>query len=360
MNRKLLLSGLLIFNGYSTFAQAKIPIIRATSDAVDIRDGKSCTKNAWRIMPEKRPDIYQTSNKNKKVTFYTNIDAITFRVKPDKTYDFIILLNNKDSAFTQIKYLPTYLEVLKNAKNYNFSDTRPILDYSYTSENNPELLALRKKFNLDSVAGAGDEITKILNLLHWVHYSFLYDGTKDTPEHNGIADLMTKCINNHGTMHCGAFASVLNDCYQAMGFKSRKVVCLPKDSTDMDCHSINTVYSATLRKWIWIDPTNNAYVMDENGVLLSIAEVRERLINGKPLILNPDANMNRAFSVAKENYLNEYMAKNLYAFQCYAEPKGDSQCNLLLPIDYKGVIPRTRMNNPKCTNNPDVFWAKPQ
>ena len=161
-------------------------------------------------------------------------------------------------------------------------------------------------------------------------------------------------------MHCGALASVLNDCYQAMGLKSRKVVCLPKDSTDFDCHSINTVYSETLNKWIWIDPTNNAYVMDETGVLLSIAEVREHLINGKPLILNPDANVNRAFSVTKENYLNEYMAKNLYAFQCYAEPKGDSQSNLLLPLDYKGVIPRTRMNNPKCTNNPDIFWAKPQ
>ena len=55
---------------------------------------------------------------------------------------------------------------------------------------------------------------------------------------------------------------------------------------------INSVYSQQLQKWIWIDPTNNAYVKDENGNLLSIAEVRDRLIHNKPLVLNEDANWN--------------------------------------------------------------------
>jgi hypothetical protein len=155
-------------------------------------------------------------------------------------------------------------------------------------------------------------------------------------------------------------ASVLNECYLAIGMKSRQVVCLPKDSTDLDCHSINTVFSKTLNKWLWIDPTNNAYVMNEKGELLSIAEVRQRLIDNKPLILNPDANVNRIYSAVKENYLYDYMAKNLYAFHCFVDGGGESQSNLLLPVEYKGVIPRTRMSKPMCTNNPDLFWAKPE
>jgi len=109
-----------------------------------------------------------------------------------------------------------------------------------------------------------------------------------------------------------------------------------------------------------MDPTNNAYVMNERGDLLSIAEVRDRLINNKPLILNPDANINRVNSRTKKDYLYEYMAKNLYAFQCFTDGGGESKSNLLLPVEYKGIIPRTRMNKPKCTTNPELFWAKPE
>jgi len=119
------------------------------------------------------------------------------------------------------------------------------------------------------------------------------------------------------------------------------------------------VYSNSLEKWVWIDPTNDAYVMNEKGDLLSISEVRERLINDIPLILNPDANWNHKTSVEKEEYLYNYMAKNLYAFQCFVTGGGESKSNLLLPAEYKGIIPRAAMNKPRCTKNPDIFWAKP-
>lgn len=61
-----------------------------------------------------------------------------------------------------------------------------------------------------------------------------------------------------------------------------------------------------------MDPTFNAYVSDENGNLLSIAEVRERLRSDKPLVLNEDANWNNETKQTKEYYLDSYMAKNLY------------------------------------------------
>ena len=50
-------------------AQNKIPVIKANSIIVDIKDDKKLTKNAWRIVPEEKLDIYTTSAK--KVTFYT-------------------------------------------------------------------------------------------------------------------------------------------------------------------------------------------------------------------------------------------------------------------------------------------------
>jgi hypothetical protein len=337
-----------------------MPVIRATSNIVDIRDGSDFRKGHWRISPEIRPDIYTTFKKENRVTFLTDLDSISFLVKPDETYDFIILLNGKDSAVTQIRYRPSFLEVLKMGKGYDFRDTRVHPRFAYKSQDDPILKSLRIRFKLDSIAGAGDEISKFIKILHWIHTTFRHDGSKDAPQSNGVEDLMTKCINEQKTLDCGSLAVVLGDCYSALGFKSRRIVCLPKDSTDVDCHSINAVYSHTFKKWLWMDATNDAYVMNERNEPLSIAEVRERLIDEKPLKLNVDANWNHVRQVTIEDYLYNYMAKNLYALEYFYESHGANKSILLLPLDSEGIFPRTRRFNPACTHNPDVFWAPPE
>lgn len=138
------------------------------------------------------------------------------------------------------------------------------------------------------------------------------------------------------------------------------------------------VYSNDMKKWLWIDPTHDAYVMNEKGELLSIEEVRERLITDKPLILNPEANWNFKSSTEKEFYLYNYMAKNLYRFECpvnseydlETRQKGKEMTYLqLMPIDYPKQNPdKTENTNKKDgatkisykTNNPEIFWKAPK
>ena len=73
MRQKLKLLIVLIIIGQTVLAQQKLPIIRASSDTVDIRDGDNFNKAGWTISPKTRPDIYTTSNKNKKSRkFYHN------------------------------------------------------------------------------------------------------------------------------------------------------------------------------------------------------------------------------------------------------------------------------------------------
>ncbi len=96
---------LIVFCGsLSVFGQTNLPIIRATSKNVAINDGGYLDENAWTLSPEAKPDIYiaDRSQKTKKVTFYTDIDSISVKLKPGTVFDFIILLNGKDSCFTQI------------------------------------------------------------------------------------------------------------------------------------------------------------------------------------------------------------------------------------------------------------------
>jgi hypothetical protein len=88
----------------SIFAQSKLPVIKANSKKVAINDGGYLDKNAWTLSPETKPDVFTAdrTRKTKWVTFYTDIDSIKIKVKPDTRYNFIILLNGKDSCYTQV------------------------------------------------------------------------------------------------------------------------------------------------------------------------------------------------------------------------------------------------------------------
>lgn len=368
---------ILLFIGQLLTAQEKTITIKANSTSVDIRDGESFKKGTWKITPEANPDVYVTSSLGKKVTFYTDLDSISIEISKTTKFDFIILLNGKTKAFTQIKYKPTYLETLKEASKYNLTENREIPKFTYQDKENPNLVALRNGFKLDSIAGKGNEVSKIINLLHWIHNLIPHDGQHANPEVKNAMNMIAVCKKDKRGLNCRGLATVLNECYLSLGIKSRFVTCLPKDHEDTECHVINMVYSNDLKKWLWIDPTNDAYVMNEKGELLSIEEVRERLINNGPLIVNPDANWNHKESVKKENYLYNYMAKNTYRFECPLVSEYNSETWFdgksitfvdLLPIDYDTQEPIKKEGKNKITgttfiyfktNNPSLFWQTP-
>ncbi len=376
---KIKISLIIIFSlvGQLIIAQQNTPIINASSKKIDVRDGKIFKKQSWNISPELNPDIYETSSLGQKVTFITDKDSITVKIKKDTEFNFIVLLNDSIRAITQIKYKIPYLEKLKNAEKYNYSDNRFIPNFSYQSMENPNLIKIRKDLKLDSVAGTGNEISKILNLLHWVHNIIRHDGSSNNPTLKNAIELIKVCKTENRGVNCRMMATILNECYLSIGIKSRYVTCMPKETEFDDCHVINMVYSNDLKKWIWIDPTFDAYVMNEKGELLGLAEVRERLINSKTLILNPEANWNKKNSQTKEHYLETYMAKNLYRLETPLISEYDSETwksgkeiNYveLLPLD--GIVQnpqKSEQTNTKTgvkftnykTNNPNLFWTEP-
>jgi hypothetical protein len=325
--------------------------------------------------------IYALSN-DKKMAIMTLSKAIdagynNYRhVQSDTDLDSI--RNEKEflELNQKLKATGDYLDILKRAHQYNPSDNRPLPAFSYQQSDNANLTALRIGFNLDSIAGQGSDVLQILNLMHWVHDLVPHDGMNGNPEVKNALSMLDVCKKENRGLNCRGLALVLNECYLSMGIKSRIVTCLPKDSLkiDQDCHVINSVYSESLKKWLWIDPTFDAYVMNEKGEMLSIAEVRERLINGKTLILNPDANWNNQSAQTKEDYLENYMAKNLYMLECPASSEYNMETSSegktytyirLLPMDYFEQKPdkeedkREKSNTTWIThntNNPNVFW----
>ena len=135
---------LFVLNGN---AQNKIITITASDKNVDIREAGILHKKAWIISPEVKPDIYVTEYANSAITFYTDIDSITFNVTKNGVYDFIIILNGKDSAFTQIKYQESYLDILKSSGKYNVKAYPNIPNFTYLPPTDSNLIVLRKKGN---------------------------------------------------------------------------------------------------------------------------------------------------------------------------------------------------------------------
>lgn len=155
----------------------------------------------------------------------------------------------------------------------------------------------------------GNELVTIKRILTYIHDKIRHDGQNGNPKGgNNSINFAEACKDGSRGLNCRGLATVLNECYLSMGIPSRVITCMPKTYIN-DCHVINAVYSSTLGKWLWIDPTNDAWVTDELGNLLSVQEVRARLRNGQPVQVNEEANWNNEKKTTTEDYLYEYMAK---------------------------------------------------
>lgn len=276
-------------------------------------------------------------------------------LRKDKTYK---------SLLEKVKE-KTPLHVLRKSAPYAKDSVKLESTFTYQPKDDYRLSVMREYLKLDSVAGQGDELSKIINLLHFVHDEMPHDGNHRAFAEMDAIDLYNYVKTTGKGVNCHQLAISLCEMYLAMGIPARYVTCLAADPNDGECHVINAVWSGQLQKWLWIDPTNDAWVMDENGMMLSIAEVRERMINDQPLVLCDTANLNHREKQTKEGYLYGYMSKNLYYFVCkkYSRfnPESDYRPNpaeediRLIPVGFVN-------NNWKCdtTTDPDFFWAKPE
>jgi hypothetical protein len=260
-----------------------------------------------------------------------------------------------------INTIPKYVGILRQAGGYEAADTAGLPHFAYEDMNSQRLKDLREYFHLDSIAGNGDELSQILNLMRWVHNSIRHDGSNYALAEFDAIDLYHYHKATGKGVNCRMLAITLNEFYLAMGFKSRYVTCLPKDKNDQDCHVINAVWSKTLGKWLWIDPTFNAYLNDENGVMLSIAQVRERIIAGKPVALNADANWNNQSRQTKEDYIDNYMAKNLYWLQCPVRSCFNAESRYYnRAVAYVSLCPVGEERGGTTIHDAEYFWQEPQ
>lgn len=289
-------------------------------------------------------------------------------------YDHLLVDHDLDNLRALPRFAPIAQKVRERDFGYIMRDCQPytrelavnLPQRTFASPSDPNLQALRRRLNLDSVAGTGDELSRIKRITTFVHEVVHHNGYSGIPCNRNALTMLDSCANGRNTLNCRGMAILLNECMLSMGIPSMYVTCLPKILLG-DCHVINAVWSSQLCRWLWIDPSFNAWVTDENGQMLGISEVRERIRSGLPLQLNEEASHYDDGPTEKSWYLDYYMTKNLYAIEVVADNVfGAEDFNirqgnpptfiLLLP---PGFIP-TYAHKDVVTTNDEWFWQAPK
>lgn len=102
--RSLFFLTLLLTLLHPAWGRKKLPILRSGSEQLSIREGRFFYKDIWGVSSKARPDVF-TANRfagTQRIVFYSDRDSLAFVVKPGRTYDFVVLLNGTDSAFTRL------------------------------------------------------------------------------------------------------------------------------------------------------------------------------------------------------------------------------------------------------------------
>jgi hypothetical protein len=251
--------------------------------------------------------------------------------------------------------------------------------FSYAVPVDENLTQLRLAYDLDAVAGNGPETERLINLMRWVYRLTGHANEPEIPEERNALNLIPLARDRHMLMNCALKTVILNEVYLAMGFESRQTHLWPAEKEDEESHYITSVYSHTLGRWILMDPDFGVYVKDEQGAILGVAEIRSRLVAGRPLTVRPvdppPSILARAWSNVRDfvdgtSYL-WYLQKNLFKIECpqnslfnlAAEP---NRVHVqLIPDGYREeqlMTPQITGRGKKVvfTNDEGLFWQKPK
>ncbi len=251
------------------------------------------------------------------------------------------------------------------------------VDFTYAESSDENLTRLRDMYNLETIAGQGTEMDRIINLTRWVYQLTGHANEPEIPEELNAFNLIRLAKDEHMQINCYMKTVILNEIFLAMGLSSRWTHLLPHSREEDESHFVTSVYSPALGKWILMDPDFGVYVTDEKGAILGVAEIRNRLIAGEPLVVEDldtsQSALTRTWGGVR-NYMEGvdylwYLSKNIFKTECPQVSKFNQRSMPdkvyfgLLPDGYREELLResrmTERGKVVYINDEELFWQKP-
>ncbi len=173
---------------------------------------------------------------------------------------------------------------------------------------------LKEKYDLKKIAGDGSNLSKSINLLHFLSPRLAHSPFYDNHIKCNALDLLDYSLNNkeHG-INCLNKSKILQECCLALGIYARRVIIMPYSPFDLDNHVVVEVYD---NKWVMLDPSTDGICVDENRNLLSLFEIREKLANNEFVTYTKSNDELDDLKKLREKYIDmtTYICKNSFYF----------------------------------------------
>ena len=148
------------------------------------------------------------------------------------------------------------------------------LQYDFDHEDYGQLI---ERYEIDQIAGEGSEFERAVRLMDEFALRLYHESWYDNHIEMEALPLLEYSLDNRSQgINCRNKAQILNEMCLALGIYSRKVWIMPNSGYDTDCHVVNEIWDTTYEKWIMLDITNDQYWVDENGIPLSVLEIRTK------------------------------------------------------------------------------------
>jgi len=161
--------------------------------------------------------------------------------------------------------------------------TLPYVDSSYATRmiwqrhDDPRLAVLRQEHRLNNVLLKGKtEFERQLQLMDYVHYLWQYSDPKDL-KLTFSPEKLSELLRQERRFYCEQYACMLSGLASSVGWVCRVV--------SHNGHTWAEMWSNQYGKWVYMDPNANRWVPGDDGVPLSVAEVRRKIFtspNGFP------------------------------------------------------------------------------
>lgn len=253
------------------------------------------------------------------------------------------------------------LKLLKSAPEYSKETSEIQFENRIDQKRTAEIQEyfLQQGIDLDRISKKDKSSwEKSKEIAEFVANNVRHSNPTDYPKVRNSIALWDYSLTHPNGFNCRMHSILLGEMLTAAGIPNRFITCLPYDKNDNDCHVVNIVWLKELNKWAMIDSDMHEYITDENGIPLSLEEMREYLINDKKFNIVPLTN-----NKIDKDYLTAYWTKNLYYFACHTMYGYSVEENGKRPISdvYMHLIPKDyelEEDQVKVYNNKD-FWQAP-
>ena len=256
----------------------------------------------------------------------------------------------------------------RNIDNFGYFETSKQNSFVYEFEYLPYYNELLEKFGLNKIAGKGNQFEKVLSLMQWLTNNTQYCG------YSSLTPCVPEEILNYsfgkgfsGSINCANKAILLSDFLMSVGifalpvWLENFVMDIESDYfCDGKCHCVVHVYINELNKWIMVDPSFNAYFVDQTNAPLHLVEIANSLqANGIIKLAQYSLNGTDFF---KEKYADDFVFNTLIFIRCWrgnAFDKRiyDTSCHKMIPnkLDYIGFL-KECYNDDRFSNEQKNFF----